>query len=333
MSAAIRRIGVVGGGAWGTTLALLAARAKLRPTLWVREADVAAAINAGGDNPFLPGVKLEGGIQASTDFAALAESDALLLAAPAQYLRSVCRSLRPHVRSGAPLAICSKGIEETSGALLSEVVSAEIPSAPIAVLSGPTFAPEIARGLPAAVTLACKDAEIGRALVEAIGTPTFRPYLSSDIVGAQVGGGVKNVIAIACGIVAGRKMGDNARAALVTRGLAEIQRLGRVLQAQPATLMGLSGLGDLVLTCSSEQSRNFSLGVALGRGKTTAEVVASRTSVAEGVSTAAAVVRLAARLKIEMPISAAVDAIVNKGAPIDREIQALLARPFRVEGE
>jgi glycerol-3-phosphate dehydrogenase (NAD(P)+) len=216
---------------------------------------------------------------------------------------------------------------------LSEVVAAELPGAPIAVLSGPTFAPEIARGLPAAITLACTDAAVGKALADAIGTPKFRPYLSPDIIGAQVGGGVKNVIAIACGIVAGRKMGDNARAALVTRGLAEIQRLGRALHAQPATLMGLSGLGDLVLTCSSEQSRNFSLGIALGRGKTTKEVVASRTSVAEGVATATAVVRLAARLKIDMPISAAVDAIVNQGAAIDQAIQALLARPFRAEGE
>ncbi|MBM3508107.1 MAG: NAD(P)-dependent glycerol-3-phosphate dehydrogenase [Alphaproteobacteria bacterium] len=333
MTAAIRRIGVVGGGAWGTTLALLAARAKLHPTLWVREPEVAAAIAAGRDNPFLPGVALDAAINATTDFDALRECDALLLAAPAQHLRSVCRSLRPNVRSGAPITICSKGIEETSGALLSEVVATELPGAPIAVLSGPTFAPEIARDLPAAVTLACRDAEIGKALVEAIGTPTFRPYFSEDIIGAQVGGGVKNVIAIACGIVAGRKMGDNARAALVTRGLAEIQRLGHALHARPATLMGLSGLGDLVLTCSSEQSRNYSLGIALGRGKKTAEIVASQTSVAEGVATAAAVVCRAARLKIEMPISAAVDAIVNKSAAIDQAIQALLARPFRAEGK
>ncbi len=330
---AIANLGVVGGGAWGTTLALQAVRAGRSATLWVREAEVVAAIRAGGDNPFLPGVKMDPRLHATTDYASLAPSDAFLLAAPAQHLRSVCRNLRPHVRKGAALAICSKGIEENSGALLSDVVAAEIPGATIAVLSGPTFAPEIARGLPAAVTLACGDAAVGQALVEAIGTPTFRPYLAGDIIGAQVGGGVKNVLAIACGIVSGRKLGDNARAALVTRGLAEIQRLGRKLGAQPATLMGLSGLGDLVLTCTSEQSRNYSLGVALGRGQRAADVLGARTSVAEGVTTAAAVVTLAKRLGIEMPISAAVDAIVNKGAPIDTAVNALLSRPFRPEEE
>lgn len=330
---AFKHVGIVGGGAWGTTLALQAARAGRRATLWVREPEVAAEIAAGRDNPFLPGVKMDKAVTATTDLAALAGADAFLLAAPAQHLRTVCRRLRGHVRPGAALAICSKGIEENSGALLSDVVAAEIPGATIAVLSGPTFAPEIARGLPAAVTLACTDADVGRALVDAIGTPTFRPYLSTDIVGAQVGGGVKNVLAIACGIVSGRKLGDNARAALVTRGLAEIQRLGRRLGAQPATLMGLSGLGDLVLTCTSDQSRNYSLGVALGRGQRAADVLGARTSVAEGVTTAAAVVTLAKRLGIDMPISAAVDAIVNHGAAIDAAINALLSRPFRPEEE
>lgn len=334
MSAApVARVGVVGGGAWGTTLAMVALRAEMTASLWVREPDVAKSINNTNRNPFLPGVKLDPRIRAATELAALRDSDAFLLAAPAQHLRTVCRGLRPHVRPGAPLVICAKGIEENTGKLLSEVVADEIPGAPLAVLSGPTFAPEVARGLPAAVTLACTDAAIGKVLVEALGTPAFRPYLSSDIVGAQVGGGVKNVLAIACGIVSGRKLGDNARAALVTRGLAEIQRLGRVLGAQAATLMGLSGLGDLVLTCTSEQSRNFSLGFALGRGQTVEQVLATRSSVAEGVSTAAAVVTLAARLGIEMPISAAVDAIVHRGVAIEQAIQELLARPFRAEGE
>ncbi len=328
----ISRIGVIGGGAWGTTLALLAARRGLKTSLWVREADVAAAINQQSRNPFLPSIPIEG-VTASTDYSIAAGCDALLLATPAQHLRSVCRGLRAHVRTATPAVICAKGIEENSGALLSDVVAAELPGAIIAILSGPTFAPEVARGLPAAVTLACADADVGHDLIDAVGSPTFRPYLSSDIVGAQVGGSVKNVLAIACGIVAGRRLGDNARAALVTRGLAEIQRLGRVLGAQPATLMGLSGLGDLVLTCTSEQSRNFSLGVALGRGQSATDVLASRTSVAEGVATAGAVVTLAARLGIEMPISAAVDAIVNRGAGIDEVVASLLSRPFRGEEE
>jgi glycerol-3-phosphate dehydrogenase (NAD(P)+) len=328
----VARIGVIGGGAWGMTLALLAARKGLKTSLWVREADVAAAINQQNRNPFLPTIPIEG-VTASTDFGVAAGCDALLLAAPAQHLRSVCRNLRPYVRPHAPAVICAKGIEENTGALLSDVVAAELAGMTIAVLSGPTFAPEVARGLPAAVTLACADAQIGQQLIEALGSPTFRPYLAADIVGAQVGGSVKNVLAIACGIVAGRRLGDNARAALVTRGIAEIQRLGRALGAQPATLMGLSGLGDLVLTCTSEQSRNFSLGVALGRGQSATDVLASRTSVAEGVATAGAVVTLAARLGIEMPISAAVDVIVNHGAAIDEVVTSLLARPFRAEEE
>ena len=329
----IERIAVIGGGAWGTTLALIAARAGLQTALWVREADVAAAINQQHRNPYLPGIPLEAGITASTDLSIAKGAQALLLAAPAQHLRSVCRGLRQHVVAGTPAVICAKGIEENTGALLSDVVQAELPSTVVAVLSGPTFAPEVARGLPAAVTLACRDAASGQALIEALGSTTFRPYLSADIVGAQVGGGVKNVLAIACGIVSGRRLGDNARAALVTRGLAEIQRLGRALGAQPATLMGLSGLGDLVLTCTSEQSRNFSLGIALGRGQSATDVLASRTSVAEGVATSGAVVTLSQRLGIDMPISAGVDAIVNRGAAIDEVVSALLARPFRAEEE
>lgn len=328
----IARIGIIGGGAWGTTLALLAARRGLRTSIWVREADVAAAINQQGRNPFLPSIPIEG-VTASTDYGIAAGCDALLFATPAQHLRNVCRGMHVHVQAATPAVVCAKGIEENTGALLSEVVGAELPGAIVAILSGPTFAPEVARGLPAAVTLACGDADVGQELIDALGSPTFRPYLSADVIGAQVGGSVKNVLAIACGIVAGRRLGDNARAALVTRGLAEIQRLGRVLGAQPATLTGLSGLGDLVLTCTSEQSRNFSLGVALGRGQSATDVLASRTSVAEGVATAGAVVTLAARLGIEMPIAAAVDAIVNRGAAIDEIVTSLLARPFRAEGE
>ena len=229
--------------------------------------------------------------------------------------------------------MCAKGIEAGTGALLSEVVAETLPGRSVAVLSGPTFAAEVARCLPTAVTLATTDSGLAKALVAALGAPEFRPYAARDLVGAQVGGAVKNVLAIACGIVTGRNLGDNARAALVTRGLAEMLRLGAALGADTATLMGLSGLGDLVLTCSSPQSRNMSLGVALGRGEALADVLDARTSVTEGVATSAAIVALSQRTGVELPISAAVDSIVNRGEPIDGAIRGLLERPFRAEGD
>jgi glycerol-3-phosphate dehydrogenase (NAD(P)+) len=215
--------------------------------------------------------------------------------------------------------------------LMSEVLAKTLPGRPVAVLSGPTFAAEVARGRPSAITLATENEALGSALVAAIGSRFFRPYYSNDTVGAQVGGAVKNVLAIACGIVAGRALGDNARAALITRGLAEITRLGQAMGARPATLMGLSGLGDLTLTCSAMQSRNFSLGCALGEGRALAEVLAERRSVTEGVHTAGAVCALARRHRLEMPIAAAVDAIVNRAAAVEETINALLSRPFRAE--
>jgi len=227
--------------------------------------------------------------------------------------------------------ICAKGVERGSGALMSELVAEILPRTPLAVLSGPTFAAEVARGQPTAVTLAAADAAVGAQLVSALGGATFRPYLSTDVVGAQVGGAVKNVIAIACGIVTGRALGDNARAALMTRGLAEIMRLGEALGGQRETLMGLSGLGDLSLTCNGPQSRNMSLGIALGKGRTLDEALAGKRSVAEGVDSAAAIAALAGRKGVEMPIVAAVDAIVHRGADIEAAIAALLARPFKAE--
>lgn len=332
-SSTLHRLAVIGGGAWGTALAASARRAGRAVSLWAREPEVAESLTAGCGNPlFLPDVPVPAGIEASTDAGAVvAAADAVLLVTPAQVLRRVCADLAPLWPSGAPAVICAKGLETEGGATMVEAVADSLPGVPLAVLSGPTFAAEVARGLPAAVTLACADRSLGESLVEALGTPTFRPYWSDDLVGVQIGGAVKNVLAIACGIVEGRALGDNARAALITRGLAELSRLAGALGGRPETLMGLSGLGDLILTASSSQSRNYSLGVALGQGRALSEVLGERRSVAEGVHTARAVVAMGERLGVEMPISAAVDAVLNHGADLDQTIRALLARPFRAE--
>ncbi len=327
------RIAVIGGGAWGTAVALAALRAGRDAVLWAREPAVVEAINRDHENrDYLPGVPLPAALTATGDDSVVAGADAVMLVAPAQHLRTVCQRLAPHWKPGAPAVICAKGIEIATQSLMSEAVAAALPAGtPVAVLSGPTFAAEVARGLPTAVTLACTDTVLGARLVESLGSRTFRPYLSGDVIGAQVGGAVKNVLAIACGVVEGRTLGDNARAALITRGLAEITRLALALGGRAETLMGLSGLGDLTLTCSSLQSRNMSLGAALGAGRTLDEVLGERRSVAEGVYTARAVVALAGRLGVDMPICAAVDAILNHGAGLDDAIAALLARPFREE--
>lgn len=328
----MQRFGIIGGGAWGTALAQVLRRAGREVVLWAREAEVVEAVNRARENPlFLPGVKLEAGITATGSLADAARADVILLVPPAQYLREVAKALAPFLAKNTPVVICAKGIEEKTGALMSEAASASLPGAPLAVLSGPTFAAEVAQGLPTAVTLTAADRDLGTSLAEALGGRGFRPYLSDDMIGAQVGGAVKNVMAIACGIVMGKRMGDNARAALITRGLAEMVRLARVKGGNPETLMGLSGLGDLVLTCTGPQSRNLSLGIALGEGRKLDSILASRRSVAEGVSSAAACVDLARKLGIEMPISAAVEAILHQGADVDREIEALLARPFKPE--
>jgi glycerol-3-phosphate dehydrogenase (NAD(P)+) len=327
------RIGIIGGGAWGTALAGVARRNLHDVTLWVREAEAVEAINHRHENPlFLPGVTLDPAITATATLAdAVAGAEAVLLATPAQHTREIAAEVAPHLPADAPLVICAKGIELRTGALMSEAVWQAAPGRPIAVLSGPTFAAEVARGLPTAVTLAAHDQRLGERLMAAIGSRTFRPYWTDDVIGAQIGGAVKNVLAIACGIVEGRKLGDNARAALITRGLAEMMPLGVAKGARTETLFGLSGLGDLTLTCNGRQSRNMSLGIALGRGETLADVLGARRSVAEGVSTAAAVTALAARLEVEMPICAAVDAILHHDANIDAVIEELLARPFKAE--
>ncbi|MBC7952898.1 MAG: NAD(P)-dependent glycerol-3-phosphate dehydrogenase [Rhodospirillaceae bacterium] len=326
-------IGIVGAGAWGTALATTARRAGRAVTLWAREPALADSINTGRRNSlYLPDVELIEGIRATTSLDEVAQSAAVLLVTPAQHVRAACRALAPVWRKGVPAVICAKGIEQSTGMMMTEVVEAELPHAPIAVLSGPTFAMEVARGLPTAVTLACADAALGQELVEAMGTASFRPYLADDLVGAEIGGAVKNVLAIACGIVEGRGLGDNARAALITRGLAELTRLAVAKGGRPETLMGLSGLGDLILTASSTQSRNYSLGLALGQGRKLADILAERRAVTEGVWTAGAVIAMAEGLGVDMPISAAVDSIINKGAGLDEAIRALLNRPFRAEG-
>lgn len=328
----MRRIGVIGAGAWGTALAMAAARAGAEVFLQAREPEVVESINARHENSlFLPGIALDPAIRATASMTDAADVDALLLVTPAQHLRAACRALKPDLKPGVPVIICAKGIEIETGSLMSEAAEAELGSQPVAVLSGPTFAAEVAKGLPTAVTLAIRDEALGRRLLAALGGRTFRPYLSDDLVGAQVGGAVKNVLAIACGIVHGRNLGDNARAALITRGLAEIARLGARLGARAETLMGLSGLGDLTLTCSSLQSRNMSLGAALGQGRSLEEVLGERRSVAEGVFTARAVTKLAAEKGVDMPLCQAVDALLNQGADLDAIIDALMTRPFKAE--
>ena len=328
----MKTIGIIGGGAWGTALANVAAKAGRHVILWARERDAVAAINDFQENkPFLPGVKLQAGIHATTEMAVLEAADAIFMVAPAQHMRTVAAAAAPHFRPGVPAVICAKGIEQTTGALLSEVLDEVLPGKPVAVMSGPTFAHETAKGLPTAVTLACPSEALAAQLVAAIGLPTFRPYLSTDLIGAQIGGAVKNVLAIAAGIVVGRGLGENAKAALITRGLAEILRFGRYKGGQNETMMGLSGLGDLILTCGSPQSRNMALGLALGQGKSLSEIMIGRTSVVEGFYTADILARIAGKAGLDMPICLAVDQVLHHGASLEAAIEGLLNRPFTSE--
>ena len=327
----MRSIGVVGAGAWGTALAATARRAGREVVLWAREEEVIASINGSGRNSlFLPEIQLEG-VRATGDLADMAGQDALLLVVPSQFLANVCRTLRPYLAAGTPVVLCAKGVELTTGRLMSELVAEELPGAPVAVLSGPTFAAEVGRGLPTAITLAAADMALANRLAAALGGPMFRPYVTDDVVGAEIGGAVKNVLAIACGVVEGRGLGQNARAALITRGLAEMVRFAMAKGARSATCMGLSGLGDLMLTASSTQSRNYSLGVALGQGRALADILGERRSVAEGVDSARSVTELAGRLGIDMPICRAVAGLVQGAASIDDTISGLLSRPFNAE--
>jgi glycerol-3-phosphate dehydrogenase (NAD(P)+) len=326
-------VGVVGAGAWGTALAQTVCRAGRGTLMWAREPDVVAEIAATRTNTgFLPGVALDPGLQATADLAAVAARDIVLMVAPAQHVRAMGSALAPHLAPGRPVVICAKGLEQATGKPLAQVLAEALPQAIPAVLSGPSFAADVARGLPTALTLACTDDTLGARLAETLGSRPFRIYRSTDLVGVQLGGAVKNVLAIAAGIVEGRQLGASAHAALVARGFAEMRRLGEALGARPETLMGLSGLGDLLLTCGSPQSRNMSLGRALGQGQDLAAILAGRRSVAEGVYTAAAVVKVATAKGIDMPIAQAVHAIVEGRQTIDAAIEALLSRPLRPEG-
>jgi glycerol-3-phosphate dehydrogenase (NAD(P)+) len=329
----MKNISIIGAGAWGTALAMVARRAGRNVVLQAHEPEVADAINGSHENSlFLPGVALDPEIRATNDPAeAAVDTDVVLLVVPTQFLRAVLTGLSENLPSGVPVVICAKGIEQETLALMSEICEEVVPQAPVAVLSGPTFAAEVALDRPTAVTLASADKALGVGLSETLGTSRFRIYRSDDIVGAQVGGAVKNVLAIGCGIVEGRGLGDNAKAALITRGLAEIVRLGLAKGAKAETLMGLSGIGDLVLTCNAIQSRNFSLGVALGQGEALDGILAARTSVTEGVFSAASVSELADSLSIDMPLSVAVDGILNHFADINATIEGLLARPAGAE--
>jgi glycerol-3-phosphate dehydrogenase (NAD(P)+) len=333
MSGRIQRLAIVGAGAWGTALAMAATRAGSEVRLWAREPEVADSINESHENAvFLPGARLPETIVASTDMGeTLQAANAVLLVAPAQHLRAVACELAPHVPVDLPLVICAKGIEQRTAALMSEVTAAALPGRPLCVLSGPTFAREVAEERPTAVTLAAEDPTVGEVIIAALGSRRFRPYIGDDLIGAQIGGAVKNVVAIACGIVAGRGLGANARAALITRGLAEIARLATAKGAYAETLMGLSGLGDLTLTATDTQSRNYSLGEAVGQGRTLQEILGERRSVAEGVHTAEAVLILAERLGVDMPITMAVDGVLNRGLDVNEIIESLLARPFKAE--
>ncbi|MFI4975067.1 MAG: NAD(P)H-dependent glycerol-3-phosphate dehydrogenase [Caulobacterales bacterium] len=330
----MKRVGVIGGGAWGTALAQVCVRAGLTPTLWAREAEVVEAVNERHENPlFLPGATLDAAIEATADMARAADADFLLAVVPAQHLRATLAVLAASVRPSLPIVLCAKGVEQHTLKLMSEVLAETIPGASPAVLSGPSFAGEVARGLPTAVTLASPDPDLAGRLAAAIATPTFRPYVSTDMIGAEAGGAIKNVLAIACGVVEGRGLGRSAHAALITRGFAELTRLAVALGGKAETVAGLCGLGDLVLTCSSSQSRNMSLGLALGRGESLEAALAGKLSVTEGVASAPAVRDLARKLGVETPISDAVAAILAGEIGVDAAIAGLLSRPLRAETE
>ena len=324
---AFNRVAVVGAGAWGTALAGVAARAGRGVVLCARSPEIAAEIASTRANPKLPGAKLDAKVEVTHDIKLSASAQIVLIATPAQSLRAAVTALAPHLADATPLVACAKGIERGTHKFMTEVIAEAAPSAQAAILSGPSFAEDVARGLPTAVTLAANDAELASHLVQALGSATFRPYHTSDVRGVEIGGAAKNVLAIAAGIVAGKKFGASALAALTTRGFSELMRLGRACGARSETLAGLSGLGDLILTCSTPQSRNFALGLALGRGD-----ARPRDRLAEGEFTAPVLMELAAAKGIDMPVSSAVADILRGAVTIDDAIESLLTRPFKAEG-
>jgi len=323
---AFQSVAVIGAGAWGTALAMVAARAGRNVTLWARNPEHATRIASSRDNPRLPGVRLAPEIIITSDLALAARADMLLIAVPAQHLRGAVNMLASHLEKPVPIIACAKGIEHGTHKFMTDVIAEAAPHAQPAILSGPSFADDVARGLPTAVTLAAKDDALASSLVQALGSPTFRPYHSTDVRGVEIGGAAKNVLAIAAGIVVGRNLGASALAALTTRGFSELARLGRACGARTETLSGLSGLGDLLLSCSTAQSRNFALGIALGRGE-----AAPAGKLAEGAFTAPVLVELAAARNVDMPVSQAVAAILDNKLTIDAAIEGLLTRPFKAE--
>ncbi len=332
MSGTFARIGVLGAGAWGTALALTAFRAGRQVTLWAHEPEVVASLAAGRGNPlFLPDIEIPAAIGMTGDLAPLGQCDLILAVTPARHLRALLARLSPNLRPDTLILICAKGIERDSLKFMAEIAAEAAPGAVAGVLSGPSFASDVARGLPTAVTLACADETLGRRAAEAIGHPGFRPYWTDDVIGAEIGGAVKNVLAIGAGIVEGLGLGRSAHAALIARGFAEMSRLGIALGGRAETLAGLSGLGDLVLTCSSPQSRNMSFGLALAAGEAPGTVLAARRAVTEGAETAPALIELARRHGIEMPIAQAVNAILTEEMTVPEAMERLLARPFRAE--
>ena len=322
------RIGVVGAGAWGTALANVAARAGHRVTLYDSDSAVTAAIEKIRSNPRLPGIEVHRDITVARSLKDAADAEALLLVVPTQALRAAADALAPHAAPGTPIVACAKGIERGSGKFVTEILAECVPAATAAILSGPSFAADVARGLPTAVTLAAADEVLAAALAEALSSQSFRVYHATDVRGVEIGGAAKNVLAIAAGIVTGRGLGASAQAALITRGFAELMRFGRALGAKAETLTGLSGLGDLVLTCSSPQSRNFSFGLALGRNEKRS---AGEGPLAEGAFTATILVETARKKAVEMPICEAVDAVLTGRLGVDDAIARLLARPLRAE--
>jgi glycerol-3-phosphate dehydrogenase (NAD(P)+) len=334
MTKEYKTIGIIGAGAWGTALAQTFARNGLKVILGARHASLVAEINDKRTNEtYLPKIELHENITATTDLKEVCHKDIVVITTPTQHVAEMLGKVASFISSSRPVIIASKGIEISTGRLLSHIVTGILPQNPVGVLTGPSFAIEVANDLPAALTLAmnAEHEELSYELCDVLSTPHFRLYASNDMVGAQIGAAVKNVIAIACGIAHGKKMGDNARAALQTRGLAEMVRLGEALGADPQTFLGLSGVGDLTLTCNAMQSRNFSLGVAIGEGKRAADILSERSSVAEGYYTADAIVKLAAKLEIDMPICAAVYETLHKEKAIDYVIRGLLERPLKGE--
>lgn len=328
----IQTIGILGGGAWATALAQAMHGSGKKVTLFARNQSVVDDINKTHINSsYLPGILLDASIQASSAVAGLKNCDAILLTVPAQYMRQACERIKAHVVKTTPLIICAKGIETNTATLMADIVKEAFPDNIIAVLSGPTFAAEVAKGLPSAVTIAASALDIAKHLCEQLGSRTFRPYASADVVGVEIAGALKNVMAIGCGVVIGKGLGENARTALMTRGLREMTRLAVASGGKQETLMGLSGLGDLVLTCGSTQSRNMSLGLALGRGERLDSILKNRVSVAEGVSTSLAAQLLAKKRHVDMPITDAVVSVLHHNADIGAMMEQLLSRPLTTE--